>query len=439
MRIINLLFLIAFIFLSGCLPSSNTFNPTSSLPIVTFTPTSGPTVQRAQAYRAVPTEIIPYPYPGIPYPIPSVIVTPPVFDSPTVTISASTPTITPTLTSTSTLPAYTGKPFSIVFIRDGNLWLTEIGGKGEQQLTHESEDWWVYRFDINRKGDRIAYVALKGQFPDVVNGMIKQFDFRTGQVSPLVGMEDQLLEDRVKWLDDTHLAYTYTEYPAKDIDTPADPIPAEEYHPYNYIVVVLNIGAKRFITDAVDISQSPDGRYLVTCLSGYVYEPSCEFHLFDQRTNQTYIVAEDSSYGWFKGWSSDSKWMLFANATYGHMETDRKYLIVDPVSRSGNWVLLPGASWGSTSWAFHSSVVACNICESGNDCQIRFWGPGGNQTRQSISLRQQFWDISWTPDDKRLVLASPDHALWIINIDGTGLSRILNNVKDWAVLAKNGY
>ncbi len=292
--------------------------------------------------------------------------------------------------------------------------------------------------DINRQSDRIAYVALKGQFPDVVNGMIKQFDLRTGEASPLVGMGDQLLEDRLIWLDDTLLGYMYTEYPAKDIDTPTEPISPGEYHPYNYFVVKAKTGQKRYITDAVDISQSPDDRYLVTCLSGYVYEPSCEFRLLDRRTNQTYVVAEESDYGWFKGWSSDSKWMLFANATYGNTETDRKYLIVDPVSRSGNWVLLPGASCKSTSGHFKALLSHATFVKVRMIIKSAIGSSEGTRQSSPSPYGNNFGTYP-EPDDQQLVLASPDHTLWIINIDGTGLSRILNDVKDWAVLAKNRY
>jgi hypothetical protein len=41
-----------------------------------------------------------------------------------------TPTSTPTPSPTPTYPPYTDAPFKMVFLRDGNLWLSEIGGQG---------------------------------------------------------------------------------------------------------------------------------------------------------------------------------------------------------------------------------------------------------------------------------------------------------------------
>jgi hypothetical protein len=57
-----------------------------------------------------------------------------------------TPTPSPSPEPTATYPPYAGTPFTITFIRDGNLWLSEIGGTGERHLTHESNDWPVVEY-----------------------------------------------------------------------------------------------------------------------------------------------------------------------------------------------------------------------------------------------------------------------------------------------------
>jgi hypothetical protein len=426
-----LILVLAFLFLNGCVPLSGTFKPTDSIIELTFTPTFVGKEETLLAYPVVTPDL------ASPYPVPS---TPGRYLSPTPSITPTirySPTITPTFTATATLPPYTGKPFTIVYPRDGNLWLSEIGGRDEHQLTHEPEGWSVFRFDINRRGDRIAYITWKFDH-ELADAMIKQLDLRTGEISPLVGMGDGLIEYRLRWLDDTHLAYTYQEFSNYHIATPAAPTPAGGYHPYNYFVFDLTSGKSTYIPQAVDISQSPDGRYLLTCSSYYFYEPSCKFSLSDLVVNQTLPVAEDSFYGWFEGWSADSKWMLFANAPYGNTQTDHKYLIVDPASRLGKWVDLPGHFCNSISWASHSDVIACSICESETGCQIRFWGPDGIQTKPPIPLPQPFYIVSWTPDDTRIVLFPEDHTIWIINIDGTGLRQIFGNTPDLVVLPQSG-
>lgn len=342
---------------------------------------------------------------------------------------APTPTIT--MAPTITMSAYTGSPFSILF-NNGNLWLKEIGGEPERQLTHETEGWFINQFAINHAGDRIAYIALKRDV-HIVDGMIKLVDLQTGEVRPLFGMGDGLIENRLKWLDQTHLAFSYEEFGAYPMETPIPPPAPEGYHPYYYSVFDLTTGKTKPVPQAVDISQSPDGRYLLTCTSSYFYEPDCEFRLHDLTTNRIVPVAEDTNFGWFRGWSSDSQWMLFENALYGE-GADQKYMIVNAYSLNSTWALGTGQGCDSTAWAFQSAVFACTVCEVEKGCQIRFYGPDGFQARPPISIPGQFFLVSWTPDDTRLLLYPEAHTLWLINADGTGLQQVFGNVINWAVL-----
>jgi len=341
------------------------------------------------------------------------------------------PTPTVTIAPTVTISAYTGSPFSIVF-NDGNLWLKEIGSELERQLTHEPEGWFINQFAINHTGDQIAYLALKRDV-DIVDGMIKLVDLQTGEVRPLLGMGDGLIENRLKWLDQTHLAFSYEGFGAYPMETPLPPPAPEVYHPFFYSVFDLTTGETKPMPQAVDISQSPDGRYLLTCTSSYHYEPDCEFRLHDLTTNQIELVAEDTNFGWFRGWSSDSQWMLFENALYGEV-TNQKYMIVNAHSLNSTWALGTGQACDSTAWAFQSAVFACTVCEGEKGCQVRFYGPDGFQARPPISLPGQYYLVSWTPDDTRLLLYSEAHTLWVINADGTGLQQVFRNVVDWAVL-----
>jgi hypothetical protein len=123
-----------------------------------------------------------------------------------------TPRPTPTLAPTSAEP-YTDQPFYFVFVRGGQLWLTEIGGAGERQLTHE--EWTIdrdYGYAMAPDCRHVAYVPwADSQMPDA---LIKQVNITDGFISVLAGADDANLEIGPSWLDDTHLAYSVSEYQA---------------------------------------------------------------------------------------------------------------------------------------------------------------------------------------------------------------------------------
>ena len=453
---------VAFLLLNGCIQFTGTSIPAKP-PV--DSPSAPDILKTPQATLATPmvTLSLSYPYPAPypnptssgPYPPPEPKITPtfgitPTFSpSPTATVTA---TSTPTFTATATFLPYTGKPFTLIFIRDGNLWLAEIGGRGERQLTHEPQGWYVSNFDVNPRGDRIAYVSWKGSLR-VVDGMIKQVNLGTGKVSPVLGEGDVLIEGGVKWLGDSHLAYDYVHwYATGNSGTGVVTTPDVEFgmYPYFYFIIDLTTGETNHnIRKVVDISQSPDGRYWVTCIAGYPYEPNCEFVLYDLSANQSWPVAQETGWGWFLGWSPDSQWMIFSNRTsFYASETDHKFFIVNSITRLGKWVILPEQSGGSIRWSSKSDVIAYSGCEVGREfkgeiykeegCQIQFWNPDGTQIKKSIPLPERFGIISWTPDDTRLVLQKNAETLWIINVDGSGLRSILGGVMGGIVLSDNG-
>jgi hypothetical protein len=104
-----------------------------------------------------PTLVYPiyYPYPPwtvtiepYPYPQPSVTVWQPPTQAATNTPS-SRPTVTPSPSPTITFLPYSGQPFSVVCLRDNNLWLIKAGGDEERQLTFEPKGWNIYYYDIS--------------------------------------------------------------------------------------------------------------------------------------------------------------------------------------------------------------------------------------------------------------------------------------------------
>jgi hypothetical protein len=119
-------------------------------PAPTDSPTQVPTTRPVETDSPLPT----------PQPIET--------DTPTPT---SLPTVMPQLTATP-LPfpepqpyptpewaPYEDEPFTIVFGRDGEIWLSEIGGRGEWALTRERPEWGAGEFAISPDGQAIAFVA----------------------------------------------------------------------------------------------------------------------------------------------------------------------------------------------------------------------------------------------------------------------------------------
>jgi hypothetical protein len=429
-----LLFLVIF-FLSGCEPLSSTISPTDPIDL-TSTPILVSIEETPPAYPVETPDLAPA-YPGPPtidlYPSAYPAVKPTVEDGPIFTTAPSAtfaPEVASEFTPTATLPPYTGKPFTIIY-NYGNLWLAEIGGKIERQLTYEPDGWSISRYDINPSGDQIAYVSLKHN-PEIADGMIKLLDLRTGEVKPLLGMGDGVIEYKINWLDDTHLAYSYEEFEKYHISTPEVPTPIGGYHSYYFHIYDLISGESTYTPRTIDISQSPNGRYQLTCIRSKPLEEGCEFNLHDMNTQTTWAIDQASNWGWFEGWSSDSHWMLFKQ--FYNSPGDHKYLIVDTSSQLSTWVDTDGGYCISTSWAFHSAVIACGVCEVNQGCQIRFWGPDGFQAKPPILLPKPFQVVSWTADDTRLLLFPEEYTLWVINLDGTGLREVSRNSNDWKVL-----
>jgi len=114
-------------------------------------------------------------------------------------------TVSPTLTSTPTVPPYTGNPFSIVFIRGGNLWIAHIGQKvTERQLTFESSEMRVISFDVAPDGTRVAYIPYQ---LEPLNSLVKMLDLSTGETRVILGKDDPFSETCVIWAYLPEIAY----------------------------------------------------------------------------------------------------------------------------------------------------------------------------------------------------------------------------------------
>jgi WD40-like Beta Propeller Repeat len=357
-----------------------------------------------------------------PLPTPTSTVTP---------VPSLTPTPSPSPTPTATYPPYADTPFTLLFIRDGNLWLSEIGGSGKRQLTHEPADWPVTEYAISPSCDRIAYIPYKG--PPEANALIKQVALSSGVVSVLTGEEDAYIEYGVGWIDDQHLTFVLSEFLVA-----GRPPTGNVSEPFHHLIMDLNSGQRTLIPESLNFSPSPDGRYWLTCSMYYVYEGDCKYQLEDRETSERWPVAQSKGWGSLIGWSPDSRQMLFS-AYHDPGDYTVQLMLVDTATRRERLVTPTNKTAMSAAWSPDGRIIAyteCGLGEDGfsrKDCSLQLLDLINDQTR-TIPIEFPFdsahdlISLAWTTDGSRLILSSNDEAsgIWSIQLDGTDLRPVVS-------------
>lgn len=377
---------------------------------------------------SAPSTVLPYP-PFSPPPSPMPVSPPP---------PSSTPTPSPVPSPTPIYPAYAGAPFTIIFLRAGNLWLAEVGGGSERQLTAESTDWPVTDFAISPEGDRVAYVIYRG--PPSLDAVVKQVQISSGRVSVLAGENDQCSEYGVKWLDATHIAFRFQEYAVQEhSDSSCFPEDVQREH----VVLDLTTGERTSVPESLHLSQSPNGRYWLTCSCNYTYECSCQYVLHDLVTGQDTPVAENLDWANFLGWSPDAQSMLFTTGSGLAMDHPVLQLaIIDVATRETRVITPDDRVVTSAAWSPTGRVLAFTQCQSDDDSSFPsmtciLWladQQGANLQPIPVGIPPTYVSaamcLTWTPDGSRLVFALPGpapntHAIWTVRLDGTDLRPIV--------------
>jgi WD40 repeat protein len=354
-----------------------------------------------------------------------------------------TPTSAPSPEPTATYPPYAGTPFTITFIRDGNLWLSEIGETGERQLTHESNDWPVVEYATAPSCDRIAYIPYQG--PPNANALIKGVNLSNGTITALTGEHDPYIEYGIGWLDKDHIMFAVSEFAAPGYAK--DPAIWAEIQPFHHIVLDLVTGKRTFVPESLHLSQSPDGQYWLTCSMYYVYEGDCKYKLLDRATNQQGSVANNKGWGSLLAWSPDSQEMLFSAYDHPGDETTRLE-IVGVATRKERFFTPSDKTVTAAAWSPNSHSIAYNECrydERGfrENCALQVTNRNGTDTRTILAdtspeILGTLTNIAWIPDGSRLIFLSGDRSftVWSINNDGTDLRPIVSNAGSPQVLCK---
>jgi WD40 repeat protein len=343
-----------------------------------------------------------------------------------------TPTSSPSPQPTATYPPYAGTPFTITFIRDGNLWLSDIGGTGERQLTREGDDWPVVEYATAPSCDKIAYIPYQG--PPNANALIKEVNLSNGTVMALAGENDPYIEYGIGWLDKDHMTFAVSEFAAPGYAK--DPAIWAEIQPFHHIVLDLVTGERTFVPESLHFSQSPNGRYWLTGSCGYVYECPLQYVLHDLVTRQHWRVAESIGWGRFLGWSPDSQWMLFNTLERGEARTPAQLVLINVATQQEQQITPSDKDVRGAAWSPDGQSIALTQCDVGICGLWTMDKYGKNLQRVPKEITDAAWIVDWIPDRSRLIFTREEDSsiVWSVGTDSTDLRPIVANADSPQVL-----
>lgn len=363
--------------------------------------------------------------------------------SPLVTLTPSVvPTISPSpaLSLTPTFPPYNYEPFSIVFLRDWNLWVADIGERTvERQLTFEPQEMRVTSYGISPDGTRIAYIPYQ---VETLNSLIKLVQITTGETEIILGENDPYNEIDVVWLDNTKIAYknqglvpAFTTENVEEITT--------------YIIYDLISKEQVAITEHKFLSSSPDNRFWLTC-TGHV-EGCGIFTLHNLEKGQKFKIGKSLIFGNFISWSPDSRFMLFHTVDSPPDDCSGQLVLIDTETLEEKFITPDDKNVWDASFSpsgeilayEQTNIVNFNTCERGQHNYRLMKMTDYKVQMIPNDFDKDTWDIHWTPDGKRLIFfydnygGGREHNLWSMNLDGLDLKPMFPDVEEFLVLTTN--
>jgi Tol biopolymer transport system component len=353
--------------------------------------------------------------------------------SPIPTITAS-----PAATLTPAFPPYTGRPFSMVFLRGRNLWIAQIGEEiTERQLTFEPEAMRIISFDVSPDETRIIYIPYQ---VEPLNSLVKVVDIATGDSKVVLGEDDPFSETNVVWLDDNRIAYINQQQMATSFITES------VKNITTYIIYDLQAQQQLEVTDFIFLQPSPDRRFWLGC-SGNPYVPCQHYTLIDNVNGRERKLNGSIKVAGFLGWSSDNRFMLFNTVTSPDICISSLILVSTEtlqqtiISPEGESVWDASFSPTGNRLLYEQAQIADQgLCTGG---RTDYWVMNleHRQTyRIPIEFEKDVWDFTWSPDGQRLIFfhdaySGWEHQLWSMKPDGSDLKPLLPQVEKFKILA----
>ncbi|HDQ70685.1 MAG TPA: hypothetical protein ENN19_01160 [Chloroflexi bacterium] len=353
-------------------------------------------------------------------------------DTPTpVPATAEAPTPVPTVTPhpTPEWTAHEDESYTIVYHRCGELWLSQVGGQGEQPLTNEDMGTserpclGVGSFAISPDGRFVSYIVH-----DEHNVFVKVMDLSDGstQMVGSTSAPDRVFSfgfQQLAWWNGTHVAYYVSEPPpTKENDTT---------QMKDLVVVDLETGESTVEPFSAFQYPSSDGRYV---LSGHNFrglDPEyLPYQIYNRETGEKWMVTDEDVPSHFLGWSPEGRLMLF-NLTYERDVLD-VLLVVDAETRTRQ-VITPEDKTAyphGVAWSPDGQTIAYLQCDlPTTPCmnpELWLTSPDGvNRRRIPMEEYIRCTHISWTPDGSRLVFETTrEPSIWSVRLDGTDLRPI---------------
>jgi hypothetical protein len=299
-------------------------------------------------------------------------------------IPSATPTAVPSSTPTSiailTYPPYVGIPFEMVFLRGGDLWLSEVGGQGEQQLTIGNA---ISSYAISPDCDQIAYTTESSK---VQQSTVNSVSLANKTMHLLTGFDEQhqYTEYSISWLNQSQVLFTVWET-------------------LNLVIFDLNTQEEATVTDHY-LWHSPDNNYQVSC-----------FKLRDLTTQEEWHIVENIEWGTFLGWSENNEYLLFSTNPY-RSDIASELIAVAISSRNANAITPNDKSALLTKWSPDRKSVAVTLCDKRenedrdqppHNCDLWLIDVNGNNARPILDGHEDQNIIvgNWSPDGRLISFA----------------------------------
>ena len=232
----------------------------------------------------------------------------------------------------------------------------KIGAKFGYTCWHPSGKLAAYSINDVRQ----FFHTAREEIHDVVDldSLIVYYDVERRQIKTTPALSDKKrLETYPAWTPDgKHLYFCSAPLLWTDMDT----VPPKGYERVKYDLMRASYdietdtwGPAQTVLSATETGLSillprvsPDGRFLLFCMSEYgcfpVYQPTSDLYLMDLTTGQYHKATANSEYteSWHS-WSSNSRWIVFSSKRQGGLFTRPYISYVDETGRTHKPFVLP--------------------------------------------------------------------------------------------------